>query len=171
MPSSSVESARPLLGGRPGSIPGGGAMKTWHECFSNFWIEPDGSNVEAEFQAEKHRGRPWRQATILRSPPGRAKKLGRRWKLSNYQLMEWNNRKRGVMRDLIRRKLYDHPEVFIILAMSEGEIVEFNNWHDNYWGDCTCLQCFRKGENHLGRILMELRDEIAAQPGQSSRAA
>jgi hypothetical protein len=40
-------------------------------------------------------------------------------------------------------------------------IIEQNTWHDNYWGDCTCLRCFRIGENYLGRIWMDLRDEYA----------
>ena len=137
--------------------------KTEHNWPSNFWIEPDGTHVEAEYQAEKHRGHPWRQITILRCKPGKAKKLGRRWPLSEYQLMEWNNRKIGVMRDLLRRKMYDHPEIFVALAMTDNEqLVELNWWHDNEWGDCTCLHCYRVGQNLLGKLWMELRDEIQA---------
>ena len=37
-------------------------------------------------------------------------------------------------------------------------LVEGNYWHDNYWGDCFCDKCKgRKGENFLGRILMNVR--------------
>jgi predicted NAD-dependent protein-ADP-ribosyltransferase YbiA (DUF1768 family) len=71
----------------------------------------------------------------------------------------------------VARKLYDHAEVFVVLAMTEGEIVESNNWHDNYWGDCTCLRCYRIGENHLGKILMRLRDEIHDQEDAHNVAA
>ena len=137
-----------------------------YRWLSNFYIEKDGTCVECEFQAEKHHGYPWRKLTILRSSPSRAKRLGRRFPLSNYQLMEWNNRRLSVMRDLLRRKLYDNPDIFVALAMTDDEdLVEKNNWHDNFWGDCTCLRCFRIGENHLGKLWMELRDEIKADNG------
>ena len=137
-------------------------MSEWKPWFSNFYVEPDGTHVEGEFQAAKHFGHPWRQAVIRRSTPKRAKKLGRRWKLNRYQLMEWEHRKNQVMYELVKAKIEDHPEIAFTLLATEGQIVESNTWHDNYWGDCTCLRCFRIGENHLGKILMQLRD--ASQP-------
>lgn len=39
----------------------------------------------------------------------------------------------------------------------EGEIVEENSWRDTYWGVCKGV-----GENHLGKILMKIRDELIA---------
>ena len=138
-----------------------------YRWLSNFYIEPDGSCVECEYQAEKHHGFPWRQITIMRCKPGHAKKLGRRWKLNPYPQMEWDNRKIIVMRNLLRRKLYDHPAVFVALvSTNDEELVETNNWHDNFWGNCTCLRCFRTGENHLGKLWMQLRDEISATEPQ-----
>lgn len=137
-------------------------MSEWEPLFSNFYVEPDGTHVEGEFQAAKHFGHPWRQVVIRRSTPKRAKKLGRRWKLNRYQLMEWEHRKREVMYELVKAKIEDHPEIAFILYATSGQIVESNTWHDNYWGDCSCLRCFRIGENHLGKILMQLRD--APQP-------
>jgi ribA/ribD-fused uncharacterized protein len=132
-----------------------------HNWPSNFYVEPDGSTVEHEFQAEKHRGHPWRVKTIMCArTPAQAKKLGRRWKLNRYQQMEWDHRKETVMKVLVRRKITDHPEIQFALLMSDGELVEQNTWHDNYWGDCTCLRCFRKGDNRLGQIWMDLRDEL-----------
>jgi ribA/ribD-fused uncharacterized protein len=140
---------------------------------SNFWIEPDGTHVEGEFQAAKHAGYPWRQAIIKRASPKHARKLGRRWKLSTYQLMEWNNRKDEVMYRLVRRKFDEHPELATALVATDPqlEIVEKNMWHDNYWGDCQCLRCFRKGENMLGQILMDIRDEYAEIPQRARSAA
>jgi ribA/ribD-fused uncharacterized protein len=100
--------------------------------------------------------------TILRCKPGHAKKLGRRWKLSDYQLMEWNNRKRQAMHNLVSDKIEDHSAIAVALVSTgDAELIEKNWWHDNYWGDCTCLRCYRVGENHLGKIWMELRAEIA----------
>lgn len=143
----------------------------WNLFFSNFYVEPDGTHVEGEFQAEKHAGHPIRQHIIRNATPKVAKRLGRRWKLSDYQRMEWDHRKRQVMYELVKQKIEDHPHIHFALATFEGDIVERNTWHDNYWGDCTCLRCFRVGENHLGRILMRLRDDIAAKPESKPRAA
>ena len=44
---------------------------------------------------------------------------------------------------------------------TEGLIVEVNNWHDNWWGDCICggNRCKEKGKNHLGIIITKVRDE------------
>lgn len=132
-----------------------------YRWLSNYFIEPDGTHVEGEFQAEKHRGlNPWRALTIRRCSPSRARKLGKRWKLTHYQQMEWNNRRIPVMKDLVRRKLLENPDMIVALAMTGDEqLVERNNWHDNFWGDCACLRCYHVGENHLGEIWMELRDE------------
>jgi len=145
-----------------------------HNWPSNFFVEPDGTTVEHEYQAEKHRGHPWRVVTIMRArTPGQAKKLGRRWKLNRYQLMEWDHRKNQKMYELVRRKTEDHPEIAFALVCTADEIlVESNNWHDNYWGDCTCLRCFRIGENHLGLIWMDIRDELSdAEVTERARSA
>ncbi len=43
------------------------------------------------------------------------------------------------------------------LKLTENwEIIEWNNWHDVWWGKDIKT---RKGENHLGKILMEIRDK------------
>ena len=138
--------------------------RTVHNWPSNFFIEPDGSHVEGEFQAAKHHGHPWRQASIMRSTPAGAKKLGRRWRLSDYQTMEWDNRKIGVMKDLLRQKVEDHAGIAVaLLTTGDVKLVETNWWHDHFWGECTCHRCLGRGpgENHLGEIWMEIRASIA----------
>ena len=44
-----------------------------------------------------------------------------------------------------------------LLATGDAEIVENNNWKDTYWGYDVLLM---KGENHLGKILMKIRNEL-----------
>ena len=39
------------------------------------------------------------------------------------------------------------------------ELIEKNYWHDNFWGVCTCGKC-STGKNHLGTILIQVREEI-----------
>lgn len=136
---------------------------TEHNWPSNFFIEPDRSCVESEFQAEKHAGHPWRQKIILASSPGKAKQLGRKWKLTDRELRRWDKRKLSVMKELIEQKVEDWPEIReALLETDDGIIVESNWWHDNYWGTCTCIRCFRIGKNWLGRIWMEVREELIA---------
>lgn len=131
---------------------------TVHGPGSNFFIEPDGTCVEAEFQAEKHAGYPWRQRVILNAKPGKAKKLGRKWKLTPEELKAWDSRKVDVMRELVLRKFTEHTELRQWLVDTGSKlIIEGNWWHDNFWGDCFCIECYKIGANNLGKILMDVR--------------
>ena len=48
-----------------------------------------------------------------------------------------------------------------LLETGDEGIVEWNNWHDNIWGDCICLKCEDiVGTNHLGKLLMRIRTEL-----------
>ena len=47
------------------------------------------------------------------------------------------------------------------LMSIQEPIVERNNWHDNYWGDCVCEKCKAvEGKNNLGKLLMQIRKEL-----------
>lgn len=141
------------------------AGRTVHKIPSNFFIEPDGTNVEAEYQAEKHRLiNPWRYLVIIDMPPGKAKKFGRKYPMTKKQLREWDARKVSVMRELVKDKFYDH----LVLAQwlintGDAKLVEGNWWHDQFWGDCDCRDHhYRIGKNMLGKILMEVREDLIA---------
>jgi ribA/ribD-fused uncharacterized protein len=70
-----------------------------------------------------------------------------------------------VMAAVLRAKFCCHPgRVDALLATGEALLVEGNTWHDQTWGDCRCgrTACAEPGANHLGRLLMELRDELKA---------
>lgn len=136
---------------------------TEHNWPSNFFIEPDGTHVEGEFQAAKHaRHNPWRAVVLKRLSPGKAKKYGRQWKLSAQELMEWDANKDGIMFGLILQKAMDWDGIFYALIDTKSDIlVEINWWHDNEWGWCTCKKCHRVGKkNKLGRAWMAVRDEL-----------
>jgi ribA/ribD-fused uncharacterized protein len=68
----------------------------------------------------------------------------------------WNNIKLATMREIVYAKFCQNAALAIRLA-STGDIalVEGNRWNDTYWGVCNGV-----GENHLGKILMELRADI-----------
>ena len=49
------------------------------------------------------------------------------------------------------------PEMEEALYATSGTLVEYNHWHDNYWGVCTCANCPGSGQNMLGELLMMRR--------------
>ena len=138
------------------------ASGIWNPVFSNFHIEPDGTHVEGEFQAAKHDGHRIRQLVILRAEkPGRAKKLGREWRLTEDELAAWNDRRVDVMLALVDRKADEWKYVQeTLLATENSQIIEFNKHHDNFWGDCTCINCYKIGQNWLGETLMLVRRRL-----------
>ena len=52
------------------------------------------------------------------------------------------------------RRISDLPQ---LLDTGDQELVEYNTWGDTYWGVCTRI---RQGQNWLGKILMEVREEL-----------
>lgn len=137
----------------------------WRHEFSNFCIEPDGSFVEREFQAAKYEGHPIRQAILRRAAtPRKAKKLGRLWRLTDDELAAWNERRIDVMLALVDKKVDDWPELGqMLLNTGSKQIVEINNHHDNFWGDCSCNapKCrWGEGANWLGETYMLIRRRL-----------
>ena len=44
----------------------------------------------------------------------------------------------------MQQKIEDHPAIAVaLIATGDIELVEKNNWHDNFWGDCSCLRCYK----------------------------
>jgi ribA/ribD-fused uncharacterized protein len=83
----------------------------------------------------------------------------RRWGQKLRLRPDWEEVKLQVMRDLLKAK-FSLPHLRAkLLATGEMELIEGNYWHDTYWGVCQCEQC-GGGANHLGKLLMELRQEL-----------
>jgi predicted NAD-dependent protein-ADP-ribosyltransferase YbiA (DUF1768 family) len=62
------------------------------------------------------------------------------------------------------REKFKNPNLSEMLLSTDNlEIIEGNNWHDVWWGQCYCLKCNGSGENHLGKILMKIRKELKQQ--------
>ncbi|AZO48067.1 NADAR family protein [Mesorhizobium sp. M4B.F.Ca.ET.058.02.1.1] len=82
--------------------------------------------------------------------PGAAKRMGRNVTLRP----DWEDIKLDVMREITAAKYDQHPHLHAKLMATKGmNLVEGNHWGDTFWGVCR-----GKGENHLGRIIMEYRD-------------
>lgn len=59
------------------------------------------------------------------------------------------------MLDALRKKFSDDKLRSMLLATGEEYLVEGNTWGDKYWGVCGGI-----GLNHLGKLLMQVRDEL-----------
>lgn len=128
-----------------------------HRFLSNFWIEPDGTCVEVEYQRIKTI-EPEEWDRFKGVTPGQAKRLGRTVTLRT----DWGEVKIPSMRVLVKQKFLDHPNLAEQLkATGDAPLIEGNKWHDNFWGSCSCPQCLeRQGHNWLGQILMEVRESL-----------
>lgn len=126
---------------------------------SNFWEEtrPQGKTAEHIFQAAKTESREERAHILSRPKPGQAKYAGKRCTLRS----DWELLKVDIMEEIVRRKFQDPTLANILEETGDAQIVEGNRWHDNFWGQCTCDKCAKRGpgKNTLGNILMEIRKE------------
>jgi predicted NAD-dependent protein-ADP-ribosyltransferase YbiA (DUF1768 family) len=66
------------------------------------------------------------------------------------------------MERLLERKFSEDPLRSLLTSTYPEVLIEQNQWHDNYWGNCCCRACdMIVGENTLGRLLMSVRDRCA----------
>lgn len=124
---------------------------------SNFFEAPvvyDGisyRNNEAAFQAQKTKTKEERRM-FSELNPSEAKRLGRRVDLCG----DWENVKVYVMTDIVRAKFTQNPDLGQkLLDTNDEQLVEGNTWGDRYWGTVN-----GQGQNRLGIILMQIRDEL-----------
>ena len=108
-------------------------------------------SVEHAYVAQKSLNEEWREMISKTPTPEEAKKLGRKVKLR----ANWEDIKFSVMRYYVRQKFLFNPELCKkLMDTGDRKLVEGNTWGDTYWGVCN-----GKGENNLGKLLMEVRDE------------
>lgn len=90
--------------------------------------------------------------------PKKAKELG---KNEPGLPSDWNSRAYSIMFDILKEKFSDEDLKDKLLATGDTYLEEGNRWHDNRWGNCNCKNCKNiEGKNWLGKILMQIRDEI-----------
>lgn len=78
---------------------------------------------------------------------------------------DWHEIKLEVMSNIVRNKFNQNERLAEMLLITENAILEETNWWgDRYWGVCR-----GKGENHLGKILMQVREELKNDAKKFSR--
>ena len=91
------------------------------------------------------------------STAGKAKRFGRK----EIQIRsDFDSVKYDIMKSLLEQKFKNPFYRFLLSQTGDAELIEGNTWHDNYWGSCTCDYCEDKGQNNLGKLLMEIRSQI-----------
>lgn len=112
------------------------------------------STPEHFFQAMKTEDPLIRQKIAKRATARDAKRIGRSIELCPY----WEEMKDDIMRQAQIHRYRIGSKMLDRLLGTRGEIVEWNTWHDTYWGKCLCSKCQGHGLNKLGIILMEIRE-------------
>lgn len=73
---------------------------------------------------------------------------------------DWSTVKLEIMERLVKEKFTRHTDLGnLLLLTGTEELIEGNHWGDTFWGVCK-----GKGQNHLGKILMRVRDELRTDP-------
>lgn len=84
--------------------------------------------------------------------PGEAKKLGRSISLRP----DWEEVKYDIMKEICRYKFTHHQDMRESLLLTGNKYIEeTNHWGDKIWGVCN-----GEGKSWLGKILMEIREEL-----------
>lgn len=107
-------------------------------------------SVEHAYQAQKTRNVNDQIIVCKARTAGEAKRLGRQLKMRE----DWNEVKVNIMRDLLRFKFGHKDLLDKLLATGDVQLIEGNWWGDRFWGVCG-----GRGENMLGKLLMEIRAE------------
>ena len=135
-------------------------------CFSNFsphGIHLQGTDwptVEHYYQAQKFVGTA--DAALIpviyaAQTPDKAAELGR--DRTRQVRPDWEQIKAQVMRTAVLKKFLTHTDIQVILISTNNELIVENSPIDYYWG---CGEN-KTGHNHLGKILMSVRQEIRQQ--------
>ena len=108
---------------------------------------------EAAFQAQKCQTQE-EKIPFTEYGPGKSKGAGRRVALRP----DWEKVKAGLMEEIVRAKFTQNQELgWRLLGTGEKILIEGNHWGDTFWGVDTRTG---QGENHLGKILMKVREEL-----------
>ncbi len=132
-------------------------FKGKYDFLSNFHPVPirlDGElypSVEHAFQAAKTLDLEEHRYFMFTDSPKKAKRFGKKVHLRN----DWEEVKLDVMEGLIRQKFEYSDFRQKLIDTGDEDIIETNTWNDTFWGVCNNV-----GENHLGKIIMRIRDEL-----------
>jgi ribA/ribD-fused uncharacterized protein len=131
--------------------------------FSNFSPHPvelkgrTWPTTEHYFQAQKFAGTAHEEPLRLAKSPMIAARMGR--SRERPLRSDWEAVKDDIMREALRAKFTQHPALrSLLLETGNAELVEHTR-NDAYWGNAGD----GSGQNRLGQLLMELRENLRTQ--------
>ncbi len=111
----------------------------------------EGTNVESIYQACKLISNADRKYIV--SLEG---KIAKR-RVRDYVIRsDWDDIKLDIMYEILCLKFNNIYYKQLLLSTGDVELIETNFWNDYFWGMCN-----GKGENHLGKLLMRIRDKYS----------
>jgi ribA/ribD-fused uncharacterized protein len=144
-----------------------------YRFLSNFFVLPEpivemyedpdaGTMIPVQFPTVEHAYQASKYLTLDRiidvaicTSPFYAKCQGRRYVARS----DWDHIKLDIMLYFVRKKFAQPAMKDALLKTGTAELYEVNSHGDMYWG----CNDFLEGENHLGLILMQVRQEIQDQ--------
>lgn len=114
--------------------------------------------LEHAYQAAKCKDLKDRELIRKIEGPGNAKRHVKQLKQQGRTRSDWDTVKVDIMRELLKNKFLDPVLGMKLLGTGNQELIEVNNWNDQFWG-----MCGGAGENMLGKLLMEIRTEMHQQ--------
>lgn len=138
-----------------------------HRWLSNFWPAAvrlgtiTFPTVEHAYQAAKFDD-PAFHRQLLTCTPGQAKRAAREIPIR----ADWEIVKLRVMETLVHQKFLVHDDLKArLLATGDAALIEGNHWGDRFWGVDARTGV---GENHLGQILMRVRERLRETATQAA---
>lgn len=136
--------------------------KTPYFLFSNFsdsLVNYEGvayMTIEHAYQAAKTTDLSIRLRIAGCTNPAQAKRIGKTLQLRP----DWDKMKLDIMYELLVQKFAKGSfNSKALNATGDALMIEGNWWHDLFWGQCSCDRHNWDGANHLGGLLMRIRDE------------
>lgn len=133
--------------------------KTFQEKFP--YIDLDDRTYQSSehaYQNQKSFNPKYRLEILNAKSPGQAKKIGseKYMKEKGYEIVNnWDEIKIEVMKAVVFFKFSQNENLKNKLISIKEPIEEKNYWKDTFWGTYK-----GEGQNHLGKILMDVRDEL-----------
>lgn len=130
-----------------------------HDFLSNFYIVDVSYNgikypsSEHAYQAQKSGNNKVQRIFATLQSPNDAKLLGRAIRVRE----DWEKIKDLVMFNVVYAKFNQNSNLASLLrSTGKRQLIEGNYWNDIYWGVCKGV-----GQNKLGLLLMQIRDQLA----------
>ena len=139
-----------------------GPFNGTYAFLSNFYSTPHAPWQTAEhgYQAAKSMYLSVREEVLRADTPGAAKRMGQRLEMR----FDWRDVRYDEMYRIVLEKFKSDPALAAkLVETGDALLAEINYWRDGFWGiDCwgTIEAKTSVGKNHLGCILMIVRDKL-----------